>query len=100
MKYADYIGKEIKYEANGVVLTGIITGADAHIGFTIQEKGTNIYLVCINGPGSPIFERFKGAMRQWKEGKRYIRKALKKGIYRPKYKYGRNPSTATCPFSQ
>ena len=61
-KYSKLEGRKVIYRVGMRSYSGVVTGAEWSIGFTLQEESTKRYLVCLNGPKSP---RVKGLKFNW-----------------------------------
>ena len=114
MKYLSFEGKEVKWIwAYGQSCTGIVTGCDKSIGITIQNKDPlNHYLLCLNGPLSPVKIKNRHSKRTYHKIFLLIIEGIKKGEIEA-YKLGREiekyflrdklyrqPSKDSCPFAQ
>jgi hypothetical protein len=105
--YSKLMGREVKYQAKNENTIGIVTAADYSIGITIQEKGTDKYLICNIGPGSPKWLKSYDLKRAQKI-QRILHDQIMSGILLPLeiidavgekekiFSYG--PTSSSCPF--
>lgn len=103
-------GKEVTYKyPSGNTKIGIVTGCNRSIGITIQNReNLDNYLLCLNGPSSPIWKRKPTTKIRLDEYNRLFN-AIINQIIEGVYIVGtvdsiitttRIPSINTCPFSQ
>lgn len=51
-------GAKCAYKLGSRYISCIVTGDDPDVGFTLQENdGIKRYVVCLNGPSSPVFKK-------------------------------------------
>lgn len=107
MNYSELEGKEVTYieSDSGKEYLGIVTGCEPGIGITIQEKESKRYLLCLNGPLSPLY---KGS---YPELDKPLFDLVVEMIIEGRYDTQRaddligtisivGPSARTCPFAQ
>ena len=111
-RYATLEGKEVEFVRwDGVPIACICTGAEWKIGLTLQTVKDKMYVMCLNGPKSPVMKGQKFNHSLHGETMRYVYDCIKSGKpvetskvieinNRKGYRNGSGPSAETCAFSQ
>jgi hypothetical protein len=103
-------GKEIQYKfLDGEQMTGVVVGCNYDIGITIMQPESDVYLLCVNGPSSPL-----GSLRDnlkpgvmWDDLFYGTVKAIQLGCVDVTFLFDlietdpfNVPSQSTCPYNQ
>ena len=111
-RYATLEGKEVDFTKwNGKTVKAKVTGSDWAIGLTLQEVGTEAYLVCLHGRKSPYIKDVKHDRELFAQSMAYVYDTIKASGTLKTQKFldiflahglfgGSGPSAETCAFSQ
>ena len=80
---------------------GIVTGADALVGFSVQEKGNlERYLICGNGPLSPLADKNDTKWEDYFTSLVKIIRMIEEGYIDFQVYSSHDPSAEMCAFAQ
>ena len=111
--YPELEGKKVKYVSSKKVYRGIVSGCNYHLGITIQEDKTKMYLACLIGKSSPTYKNFISnfsnalyrkifheLVKQIQQGEVFTPKINKMITDNGSHILGGVPSAKTCPYAQ
>jgi len=108
--YENLEGKEILFIVCGMPILAIVTGCDSDLGISIQRKTSKEYLMCLNGPMSPISKDPRSGFNAEKYSSEFegVVKMIRSGVVKATalmllFGTGKRvdePTAGHCPFSQ